>query len=94
MDSTIREPSKAPADSTDRIFQTYLGEKAQRLPKDIISGGIINNEAIVEAFQWRAADLVRLTRCIRKLSFTESLLYRAIKHIMRELFKGKNGTVY
>ena len=66
MDSIVRKPSETLADATDRIFQAYLSEKAQMRLKDVISDGIIDNEAIVEAFQWRAADLVRLNTSTRK----------------------------
>jgi hypothetical protein len=58
MDAVVKNPSMKAADSTDELFKTYLSERGNRKPVDIFVNGEINGSAIVDAFKWRAADLV------------------------------------
>jgi acyl-CoA oxidase len=58
MDSVVQNPSKKAADSTDELFKSYLSARAHRKPVDIFVNGEISGSAIVDAFKWRAADLV------------------------------------
>jgi len=58
MANVVKNTSKSSADSTDDLFKRYLSEKARKAPVDVIVNGNINNDAIVEAFRWRAAALV------------------------------------
>jgi acyl-CoA oxidase len=57
MQAAIKKPDGKAEDKTDELFKHYLSTKGRRAPADVISNGIIDNEAIVEAFRWRAADL-------------------------------------
>ena len=59
MDDVVRNPSKPPADETDRLFQNYVREKGQHVPSHAFVNNTIDDKAIVEAFQWRATALVR-----------------------------------
>lgn len=58
MASAVQNSSKTSADPTDELFKQYLSGRNRQSPQDIILNGRIHNEAIVEAFRWRAADLV------------------------------------
>jgi acyl-CoA oxidase len=58
MTAVVKNPSKKAEDSTDELFKNYLLGREHRKPKDIFVGGSIDGAAIVDAFKWRAADLV------------------------------------
>lgn len=58
MITAVQNSSKLSADPTDELFKQYLKGKNEKSPQDIIYNGRIDNNAIVEAFRWRAADLV------------------------------------
>ena len=59
MEAAVKSPQSAPTDRTDELFKTYLRVKGSRSPSQIVTGGEANDQAIVDAFRWRAADLVR-----------------------------------
>jgi acyl-CoA oxidase len=58
MTNAVQNSSKKSADPTDDLFKQYLSERSRKLPQDVIDNSRVNNDAIVEAFRWRAADLV------------------------------------
>lgn len=58
MTSVVQTPSRSSADPTDDLFKQYLSERNSRTSQDVIYGGLPDNKAIVDAFKWRAADLV------------------------------------
>jgi acyl-CoA oxidase len=66
MTNAIQDSSKKPADPTDELFKQYLSKRNRKSPQDVIVNGRINNDAIVEAFRWRAADLVCTLELFRK----------------------------
>ncbi|QDS78091.1 hypothetical protein FKW77_003887 [Venturia effusa] len=57
MAGAVQSSSTQPADSTDDLFKQYLSRKNRKSPHDIIVNGRTDNDAIVEAFRWRAAHL-------------------------------------
>ncbi|KAF2742569.1 acyl-CoA oxidase [Sporormia fimetaria CBS 119925] len=57
MTQAVKNPNNKAKDPTDVLFQTYLQTRSSRTPKTIVSSSGIDDEAIVDAFQWRAADL-------------------------------------
>lgn len=58
MESAVKNPTGKGADKTDELFKSYLASKNDKRPSDVILNGHINNSAIVDAFRWRAAELV------------------------------------
>jgi acyl-CoA oxidase len=58
MDAAVKSLNSKVVDKTDELFKYYLASKSKKAPADVISDELVNNEAIVEAFRWRAADLV------------------------------------
>jgi acyl-CoA oxidase len=61
MEAAIKKPGDKATDETDELFKSYLALKSDRRSSDVITDGRINNETIVEAFRWRAADLVSMS---------------------------------
>lgn len=57
MESTVENPNAKPKDQADELFQQYLRQTSQRSPRDIIRNGNVDNDAVLDAFRWRAADL-------------------------------------
>lgn len=57
MDAVVKDPDAQSKDPTDDLFKHYLRSRSTRQPLDIISGAIIDDQAVVEAFKWRAAHL-------------------------------------
>jgi acyl-CoA oxidase len=57
MTDAIKDPNAAPKDPTDELFQYYLKNRGHRIPQTVVKGGKFDDQAIVEIFQWRAADL-------------------------------------
>jgi acyl-CoA oxidase len=82
MMNAVQNPSKQSADPTDDLFKQYLSERSRKSPQDVISNGRINNDAIVEAFRWRAADLVGPLWYHRPFNANEHSS-RVIKHTMQ-----------
>jgi acyl-CoA oxidase len=59
MTAAVKNPSKAAEDPTDELFKFYLSERSRNAPRDIICDGEVASGSVVDAFRWRAADLVR-----------------------------------
>lgn len=57
MTSAVANPNTAAKDSTDAIFQKYLQHREHRKVQNVMSNATFDDKAIVDAFQWRAADL-------------------------------------
>jgi acyl-CoA oxidase len=57
MTAAVKDPEAAPKDPTDELFQFYLENRGHRVPQTVSKGGVVSDEAVVEVFQWRAADL-------------------------------------
>ncbi|OCL13700.1 acyl-CoA oxidase [Glonium stellatum] len=57
MTSAVEKQGTLPIDATDALFQNYLEERSRKSPVDVIRGNEMDDNAIVEAFKWRAADL-------------------------------------
>ena len=57
MEYSVAIPNTAAKDSTDALFQRYLERYKNRRPAQFIHGTNIDDKAIVDIFQWRAADL-------------------------------------
>lgn len=58
MAEAVKHPDAAPKDPTDELFQYYLKNRGHRIPQTVMKkDGSIDDQAIVEIFQWRAADL-------------------------------------
>lgn len=57
MTDAVNNPNAAPKDPTDELFQFYLKNKGHRIPQTVMKDRHVNDQAIVEIFQWRAADL-------------------------------------
>jgi acyl-CoA oxidase len=57
MTLAVNDPTAPPKDPTDQLFQYYLKNRDHRVPQDVVSNAEIDDQAIVDVFQWRAADL-------------------------------------
>jgi hypothetical protein len=57
METMAKDPTKSPKDRVDEIFKTHLEEKT--LSTHILRSGNIDVDAVVKAFEWRAAYQVR-----------------------------------
>jgi acyl-CoA oxidase len=57
IETIVERPNSQPKDQADELFQRYLRERSQHSPVEIIRNGKVDNDAIVHAFRWRAADL-------------------------------------
>ncbi|KAF2833666.1 acyl-CoA oxidase [Ophiobolus disseminans] len=59
MTGSVKDPDTVPKDptDTDELFQFYLANRSHRIPQTVLKDGVVNDEAVVEVFQWRAADL-------------------------------------
>jgi acyl-CoA oxidase len=57
IETVVERPNSQPKNQADELFQRYLRERSQHSPVEIIRNGKVDNEAIVDAFRWRAADL-------------------------------------
>jgi acyl-CoA oxidase len=58
FDVIINKPGGQAKDQADELFRHYLNGRGSRRPVDVVKNGRVDNEAIVDAFKWRAADLV------------------------------------
>lgn len=58
METAVKSPNGKAEDKTDELFKYYLANKEKKRPADVVLNGKIDNAAIVEAFRWRAAELV------------------------------------
>lgn len=58
MTDAVETPARAPENPTDELFQFYLRSRSHRIPQTVVKpNGDIDDQAIVDIFQWRAADL-------------------------------------
>ncbi|KAF2102118.1 acyl-CoA oxidase [Rhizodiscina lignyota] len=57
METVVKNPNAASKDSTDDLFKHYLKSRSSKVPVDIVRFGQVDDQAIVEAFRWRAAHL-------------------------------------
>jgi acyl-CoA oxidase len=57
MTFAVKNPTAPPKDPTDKLFQFYLKNRDHRIPQNVVQNGEINDQALVDVFQWRAADL-------------------------------------
>jgi len=58
MTSCAKDLGAVPQDPTNELFQYYLTERAHRIPQTFLRpDGTIDDHAIVQIFQWRAAAL-------------------------------------
>ena len=57
MKSIVQKPNSQSEDQVDEVFQQYLRERSSHSPVEIIRNNKVDNEAVVDAFRWRAADL-------------------------------------
>jgi acyl-CoA oxidase len=62
MDTTMRRPVGPSKDPTEELFSFYRG--SSKPLSRVVDGNAIDNDAIVEAFKWRAAELVSLLRFV------------------------------
>lgn len=77
MEFTVKNPTTRPKDQADELFHHYLKHRSQRSPRDIIRNGKAENEAVVDAFRWRAADLsykAYEARVVQKKGWTSLLI--------------------
>jgi acyl-CoA oxidase len=73
MTEAVNNPSAATNNPTEQMFQVYLANRSRYTPQNVISGTKVNDQAIVNAFQWRAADLsyrVYQARVVQKKPWT------------------------
>lgn len=59
MTHAVENPGAEPQDPTDELFHFYLKNRPHRIPQNVVNrdGSSINDQALVDVFQWRAADL-------------------------------------
>jgi acyl-CoA oxidase len=57
MADAVKDPGSTPKDPTDKLFQYYLLNKDHHIPQNVSKDGVVDDQNIVEVFQWRAADL-------------------------------------
>jgi acyl-CoA oxidase len=57
MADAVKDPGSTPKDPTDKLFQYYLLNKDHHIPQNVLKDGVVDDQNIVEVFQWRAADL-------------------------------------
>ncbi len=77
MESILQTPNTQPKDQTDELFQRYLRERSQHSPLEIIRNGMVDNEAVFDAFRWRAADLsyrAREARILQERNWNSMLI--------------------
>jgi acyl-CoA oxidase len=77
MTDAVKDPDATPKDPTDELFQYYLKNKGRRIPQAIVKGGKIDDQSIVEVFQWRAADLsyrAYQARVVEKKGWTKLMI--------------------
>ncbi|KAF2736446.1 acyl-CoA oxidase [Polyplosphaeria fusca] len=57
MTEAVKDPSAPASDPTASLFQFYLANRDHRIPQSPVQGSATDDQAIVDVFQWRAADL-------------------------------------
>lgn len=77
MDAAVQRGNKQGSDTTDELFQSYLAARNQKSPANVLVSGRVDNDAVVEAFRWRAADLsyqAYQERIVKKRSWNSLLI--------------------
>jgi acyl-CoA oxidase len=77
MTDRVKDPNAAPKDPTDELFQYYLKNREHRIPQTVVKGGKLDDQSIVEVFQWRAADLsyrAYQARVVEKREWTKLMI--------------------
>lgn len=77
MTEVVKNPNAATTNPTENLFQYYIKNRADYAPQNTINGHSINDKAIVDAFQWRAADLsfrVYHARVVEKKPWTKLMV--------------------
>lgn len=77
MTQAVNGRDAPPKDPTDELFQFYLKNRSHRIPQSVVHGDTIDDKAIVEVFQWRAADLsyrAYQARVIKKKPWTQLMI--------------------
>lgn len=77
MTHAVADPNSPPHDPTDQLFQFYVMRRAHRLLPNLVADGNINDQAIVDVFQWRAADLsyrAYYARVVEKKPWTKLMI--------------------
>ncbi|KNG43956.1 acyl-CoA oxidase [Stemphylium lycopersici] len=57
MGDALKNPDAPAKDPTDELFQFYLKNRDHHLPQNVVKEGSVDDQSIVDIFQWRAADL-------------------------------------
>ncbi|KAH3964189.1 hypothetical protein HBI26_174300 [Parastagonospora nodorum] len=77
ISEAVKDPHATPKDPTDELFQYYLKNRSHRVPQTVVKDGTIDDQAIVEIFQWRAADLsyrAYQARVVEKKGWTKMMI--------------------
>lgn len=78
MADVVNDPTAPAKDSTDELFQFYLKNRAHRVPQSVAHFNREgNDQAIVEVYQWRAAELsyrAYQARVARKTPWTKMMI--------------------
>ena len=77
MADAVRDLDGPPKDGTDELFQYYLKNKNHRIPQTFERDGDLKNSALVEVYQWRAADLsyrAYVARVVKKKPWTRLMI--------------------
>ena len=78
MTHAVADPDSPPHDPADQLFQFYLKNRAHRTPQNLVAdGNNISDQAIVDVFQWRAADLsyrAYYARVVEKKPWTKLMI--------------------
>jgi acyl-CoA oxidase len=77
MSEAVKDAHATPRDPTDELFQYYLRNRGHRIPQTVMKDGNVDDDAIVEIFQWRAADLAYRAyqaRVVEKKGWTKMML--------------------
>jgi acyl-CoA oxidase len=77
ISEAVKDPHTMPNDPTDELFQYYLKNRSHRVPQTVVKDGTIDDQAIVEIFQWRAADLsyrAYQARVVEKKGWTKMMI--------------------
>ena len=77
MTSAVNSPGSAPKDPPDTL-KHYIENRESRIPQSVVGeNGTIDDKAIVDVFQWRAADLsyrAYQARIVEKKPWTRSMV--------------------
>jgi len=86
MTDAGKDPNASPKDPTDELFQFYLKNRGHRIPQTVVKDGKVDDEAVVEVFQWRAADLsyrAYQARVVQKKPWTKvSMPNASARHLL------------